>query len=203
MYGQSREHGSDASTGSRSEPAFFKSPPLAQGSNGSGTGQKHKPSPHRRLEVEPEVPEVGNMLLAVYETAEEYRAGILLVESAAEIEASDGGSCGHGRCERGRCERGRCERGRCERGRCERSRGAQDSRTGSWLGRVAELQLETDHQPGQRLQWAEAIELSSDKLLYSEVLVCTLKSEHVAACRSLVSRLRRITHMLDMSRDSD
>ena len=188
MYGQSREHGSDASTGSRSEPAFFKSPPLAQGSNGSGTGQKHKPSPHRRLEVEPEVPEVGNMLLAVYETAEEYRAGILLVESAAEIEASDGGSCGHGR---------------CERGRCERSRGAQDSRTGSWLGRVAELQLETDHQPGQRLQWAEAIELSSDKLLYSEVLVCTLKSEHVAACRSLVSRLRRITHMLDMSRDSD
>ena len=85
------------------------------------------------------------MLLAVYETAKEYRAGILLVEAAVEIEAS--------------------ERGTCERGTCDPDTGDSDSRAGNWLGRVAELQLEHDHQPGEALQWAEAIELASDKLL--------------------------------------
>ncbi len=128
------------------------------------------------------------MLLAVYETAKEYRAGILLVEAAVEIEAS---------------ERGTCDRGTCDRGTCDRDTGDSDSRAGNWLGRVAELQLEHDYQPGEALQWAEAIELASDKILYSEALVYKLKSEHVAACRSLVSRLQSIAQMLEMSRGGD
>ena len=173
MYGQPWGQGSNASTGSRTVPAFFQSPSLAPVRNGSGDKQKNKPLPYR-LGMEPEIPKVEDMLLAVYETADEYRAGILLVESVVQIEASEPGTCA--------------------------SHAGGESRTGSWLGRVAELHLETEHQPGQRLQWAEAIELSSEKLLYAEVLVCKLKSEHVAACRSLVSRLRSIARMLEMSR---
>ncbi len=198
MYGQSRDQGSDASTGSRTEPAFFQSPSPVSGSNRSGNRQQTKPAPNRRPGMKPGIPEVGTMLLAVYETAKEYRAGILLVEAAVEIEASERGTC-----ERGTCERGTCERGTCERGTCDPDTGDSDSRAGNWLGRVAELQLEHDHQPGEALQWAEAIELASDKLLYSEVLVYKLKSEHVAACRSLVSRLQSIAQMLEMSRGGD
>lgn len=183
MYGQSRDQGSDASTGSRTEPAFFQSPSPVPGSNRSGNRQQTKPAPNRRPGLKPEIPEVGTMLLAVYETAKEYRAGILLVEAAVEIEAS--------------------ERGTCDRGTCDRDTGDSDSRAGNWLGRVAELQLDNDHRPGEALQWAEAIELSSDKILYSEILICKLKSEHVAACRGLVSRLRSIAWMLDMSRGRD
>ena len=183
MYGQSRDQGSDASTGSRTEPAFFQSPSPVSGSNRSVNRQQTKPAPNRSPGMKPEIPEVGTMLLAVYETAKEYRAGILLVEAAVEIEAS--------------------ERGTCERGTCDPDTGDSDSRAGNWLGRVAELQLEHDHQPGEALQWAQAIELASDKLLYSEVLVYKLKSEHVAACRSLVSRLQSIAQMLEMSRGGD
>ena len=183
MYGQPWGQGSNASTGSRTVPAFFQSPSLAPVRNGSGDKQKNKPLPYR-LGMEPEIPKVENMLLAVYETADEYRAGILLVESVVQIEASEPGTCEPGTCEPGTCA----------------SHAGGESRTGSWLGRVAELHLETEHQPGQRLQWAEAIELSSENLLYAEVLVCKLKSEHVAACRSLVSRLRSIARMLEMSR---
>ena len=193
MYGQSRDQGSDASTGSRTEPAFFQSPPPVSGSNRSGNRQQTKPAPNRRPGLKPEIPEVGTMLLAVYETAKEYRAGILLVEAAVEIEAS----------ERGTCDRGTCDRGTCDRGTCDRGTGDSDSRAGNWLGRVAELQLEHDHQPGEALQWAQAIELASDKILYSEALVYKLKSEHVAACRSLVSRLQSIAQMLEMSRGGD
>ncbi len=40
------------------------------------------------------------MLLAVYETAKEYRAGILLVEAAVEIEASELGTCDRDTCDR-------------------------------------------------------------------------------------------------------
>ena len=183
MYGQSRDQGSDASTGSRTEPAFFQSPSPVPGSNRSGNRQQTKPAPNRRPGLKPEIPEVGTMLLAVYETAKEYRAGILLVEAAVEIEAS--------------------ERGTCDRGTCDRDTGDSDSRAGNWLGRVAELQLEHDYQPGEALQWAEAIELASDKILYSEALVYKLKGEHVAACRSLVSRLQSIAQMLEMSRGGD
>jgi hypothetical protein len=173
MYGQSWDQGSDASTGSRTEPAFFQSPSPVSGSNRSGNRQQTKSAPNRRPGMKPEIPEVGTMLLAVYETAKEYRAGILLVEAAVEIEASDPDT------------------------------GDSDSRAGNWLGRVAELQLEHDHQPGEALQWAQATELASDKILYSEVLVYKLKSEHVAACRSLVSRLQSIAQMLEMSRGGD
>ena len=178
MYGQSRDQGSDASTGSRTEPAFFQSPSPVPGSNRSGNRQQTKPAPNRRPGLKPEIPEVGTMLLAVYETAKEYRAGILLVEAAVEIEASDPDTC-------------------------DPDTGDSDSRAGNWLGRVAELQLEHDYQPGEALQWAEAIELASDKILYSEVLVYKLKSEQVAACRSLVSRLQSIAQMLEMSRGGD
>ena len=193
MYGQSRDQGSDASTGSRTEPAFFQSTPPVSGSNRSGNRQQTKPAPNRRPGLKPEIPEVGTMLLAVYETAKEYRAGILLVEAAVEIEAS----------ELGTCDRGTCDRDTCDRDTCDRDTGDSDSRAGNWLGRVAELQLEHDHQPGEALQWAEAIELASDKILYSEALVYKLKSEHVAACRSLVSRLQSIAQMLEMSRGGD
>jgi len=177
MYGQSRDQGCDASIGSPTEPAFFPTPAPVPSSNRSGSGQINKPAAHRASGMKSEVPEVGSMLLAVYETAEEYRAGILLVE-AAEVRARDCGDC---------------------------SRGTQDSasRVGNWLGRVAELQLEKDHQPGEALQWSEAIDLSSDKILYSEALIYKLKGEHVAACRSSVSRLRSITRMLEMSRGGD
>ncbi len=175
MYGQSRDQGSDSSNRSRTEPAFFQSPLPVSGSNQPGPGKKNKPVSYRRLGLKPEV---GNMLLAVYEAAEEYRAGILLVESVVEITASDCSTCKHGTAD-------------------------SDSRTGNWVGRVAELQLENVHQPGEGLQWAEAFELSSDEILYSEVLVYKLKSEQVAACRSLVSRLRSIAWMLEMSRGVD
>ena len=186
MYGQPRDQGSNPSPGSRTEPVFFQSPSPASVGNGSGNRQKNKPPSCRRVGMEPEIPEVGTLLLAVYETAEECRAGILLVKSAVEIEATDGGTGAHSTYEHRTYEYGL----------------GADSRTGSWLGRISELQLDTDYQAGQRLQWAEAIELSSDQLLYSEVLVCKLKSEHVAACRSLISRLQSIARMLEMSRGS-
>ncbi|MAI70542.1 MAG: hypothetical protein CMM01_06490 [Rhodopirellula sp.] len=178
MYGQSRDQGSDANNGSQTEPAFFQSPPPRPKSNRSQTGHKTKSAAPQRPGMKVEVPEVGTLLLAVYETKEEYRAGIVLVESAVEIAASDCGTCN-----------------------CVNEDGG--SRAGHWLGRVAELQLDNDHRPGEALQWAEAIELSSDKILYSEILICKLKSEHVAACRGLVSRLRSIAWMLDMSRGRD
>ncbi len=60
MYGQSRDQGSDASTGSRTEPAFFQSPPPVSGSNRSGNRQQTKPAPNRRPGLKPEIPEVGN-----------------------------------------------------------------------------------------------------------------------------------------------
>ncbi|MAI31644.1 MAG: hypothetical protein L7W43_02055 [Rubripirellula sp.] len=175
MYGQSRDQGSDASIGSQTEPAFFQSSPLVSTSNHADPGKGKHTAARRGTMMKSEVPAVGTMLMAVYETAEEYRAGILMVEAAVEIEASD--CCTFN----------------------VRAEGVESS-AGNWSGRVAELQFENEHQPGEALQWAEAIELSSDKVLYSEVLVYKLKSEHVAACRSLVSRLRSIARMLEMSR---
>jgi hypothetical protein len=178
MYGQSRDQGSDASTGARSEPAFYPSTPPVHGSESFSTDKKMKSVARGESSITREVPQVGSLLLAVYETEQEYRAGILLVGEVAEIAA-----------------------GRC--GVCSSESGKVVHRTKDWSGRVAELQLENDHSPGQALQWDEKIDLSSDKILYSEVLTCKLKSEHVVACRSLVSRLKMIAKMLEMSRGED
>ena len=178
MYGKSWDQGSDASTESQTEPAFCPSPhPVNRGSR-SRVSKKGNPIAKRGSSKEQQVPEAGAMLLAVYETDEEYRAGILLVEAVLETAASD------------------CDTG---------NRGAKGSGSPprKWLGRVVELQLDHEHQPGEALQWGEAIELSSDKILYLQVLACQLKSDHVAACHRVVSRLRSIARMLDMSRGGD
>ena len=177
MHGQSQDQGSDANVGSRTEPAFSQLRSPLPSSKLAGSDQKINAPKNQRPGVKPEVPEVGSTLLAVYETAGEYSAGILLVE-AAESKARGCDTC---------------------------NRGAEycDSAALIWLGRVAELKLEHDHQPGEALKWAETIDLSSDNILFSEVLDCTLKSEHVPVCRSLLSRLQRITRMLEMSRGSD
>jgi len=175
MYAQSRDQGSDASTGSRSGPDFFPSPPPVQGSESFSTEKKMKSVACGKSGLMREVPRVGSLLLAVYETEQEYRAGILLVDEVTEITAS-------------------------HRGGCSSDSGKVGRRTKDWSGRIAELQLENDHLSGQALQWGEKTDLSSDKILYSEVLTSKLKSEHVVACRSLLSRLKMIAKMLEMSR---
>jgi hypothetical protein len=177
MYGQSRDQGSDASTGSRSGSAFFQST-TAHRSESFRAEKRMKSVARRTPDRTREVPEVGALLLAVYETAEEYRAGILLVDEVAEKSANHSNTHSS-------------------------DSGKEQHRMREWSGRVAELQLDNDHRPGQALQWEEKIHLSSEKILYAQVLTCKLKSEHVVACRSLISRLRMIAKMMEMSRGDD
>lgn len=176
MHGQSRDQGSDASSGSRTEPAFFQTPPRARGRKRPSKSKESQPVLGGEAIRKPGIPPVGAMLLAVYETDREYRAGILLVESVKEISAS-----GHGSSKNACVDR-------------------VTEQPKSWLGKVAELQFEKKHQPGEPLQWGDAIDLASDRILYSEVLVCELKSDHLAACNRLLTRLRNIAQMLEMSR---
>jgi len=125
-------------------------------------------------------PAVGSMVLAVYEIEEEFRAGILLIHEVKLAEAS-------------------LIQPRPQAGLSSEARKGNEF----WLLKVAELRLESEHLPGQALQWKPKIELSSEKMLYTEVLTGKLKSEHVPACQKVLSRLHAVAKMLELSRDRE
>ena len=180
MYGQLRDQESDSINGSRSGPAFFQSPPPSKNKNQRSSQHEKKigPAASSGAAVAREVPIVGSTLLAVYETEHEFRAGILLVDevTVAEESAIHPSS------------------------QCDPFPDTVQE-SSPWLLKVAELRLESEHLPGQALQWKPGIELSSDQLLFTEVLTCKLKSEHVSACRQGLSRLHAVAKMLELSRD--
>lgn len=182
MYGQSRDHESDSITGSRSGPAFFQSPSPSKKKNqrSSEHEKEHGPTASSGAAVNRQVPIVGSTLLAVYEREHEFRAGILLVDEVTLPEESA------------------IHRS----AQCDPASDAVQEAS-PWLLKVAELRLESEHLTGQALQWKPGIELSSDQLLFTEVLTCKLKSEHVAACRQGLSRLHAVAKMLELSRDGE
>lgn len=178
MNGQSRDQASDSSDGSPGEPAFSQSSASALHQRYMSFKSRETVEDQSHQKATQKLPPAGSIVLAVYETESEFRAGILSIHEVVETDTADSG--------------------------CEfRNSPFTGSRyySPSCLLTVAELQLEADHQPGQSLQWAKKIRLSGTSILFLESLACVLRSEHLPACRPALKRLQVITNMLNLSRD--
>lgn len=162
MYGQTKNQGGDATSGQGTRSSQYQP---------SAAGNRQISSPVEPAEVQrcdqewnsvTDVPNAGDILLAIYQLPDQWQAGILRIDEVAENSDRD-----------------------------------------SWRGMVAALELADDHRDCNALNWLENFALSSDQVLYSEVLNCGLTAKQIPTYRKAISRLQMTARMLDLSHNRE
>ena len=91
MNGQSRDQASDSSDGSPGEPAFSQSTASSLHQRYMSFKSRETVGDQSDQKATQKLPPAGSIVLAVYETESEFRAGILLIHEVVETDTADSG----------------------------------------------------------------------------------------------------------------